>query len=266
MTDAHVRDRVIAVTGGSRGIGYATAQALVRRGARVALLARDRAALEAAVEALGRECALGCPADVSKPGEIAAALGAIIGRFGRLDGLVNNAGFQFARRVELMPEEEVRRMVDLNFLSAVFCCQAALPALRRSGAGRIVNVSSSSVRHDGEFCHLALYSSSKAALEQFTRELRAEVKKDGVMVSLVSPGPVATGSVANFEPEALREAMAAWLDKGPTSDGLMEAGVVGEAIAHCFEYPPGVALEFMEIRASVPTPKALEPRADDPAR
>jgi NAD(P)-dependent dehydrogenase (short-subunit alcohol dehydrogenase family) len=262
MNDRYVRNRVIVITGGSRGIGLAVARALVKRGARVAILARNATAVEAAVETLGRERAVGLVADVCKRYEIEAALAIVVERWGRIDGIVNNVGFQFARRIELMPEDEVRRLVDLNFLSAVFCCQAVIPLLRRAGGGRIVNISSSTVRHDNEFCHLALYSSSKAALEQFTRELRAEVKTDGIMVSLVSPGPVATGSVANFDHRALSDAMAAWMEKGPMSDGIMEAVVIGEAIAHCFEYPPGVALEFMEVRPNVPTPKALEPQSD----
>ena len=143
-------------------------------------------------------------------------------------------------------------------MSAVFCCQLAIPWLRRAGGGRIINISSSTVRHRDEFCHLALYSASKAALELFSVELREEVKRDGIMVSVVSPGPVATGSVANFDPAALAEAMTAWLEKGPMTNGMMQVEVMGESIANCFELPPGVALEFMEVRPGTLVPKALE--------
>ncbi|MNC94888.1 hypothetical protein D3C83_118650 [compost metagenome] len=78
------------------------------------------------------------------------------------------------------------------------------------------------------------------------------------MVTLFSPGAVATGSVANFDPAALAEAMPAWLAKGPKFDGAAQAEDVGEAIAHCFEYPAGIAVEFMEVRPNIPTPKMLE--------
>ncbi len=257
-----VEDQVIVITGGSRGIGLAVARVLVARGARVALLARQAVAIEQAVAELGADRALGIVADVCRPEDIARAFAAVVAHWGHIDGLVNNVGFQFARRVELMPEQEVRQLVDLNFLSAVFCCQAAIPLLRRNGGGRIVNISSTTVRHDNEFSHLALYSASKAAMDHFSVELREEVKADNISVTIVSSGAVMTGSVVNFDPAALAEAMTAWLQKGPLCDGVMQPEVIGEAIAHAFEYPPGVALEFMEVRPQLRVPKALEEKAD----
>lgn len=258
MQQWQVQDQVIVVTGGSKGIGYATAQVLLQRGAKVALLARDRQRLDEAVAALGSERVIGLAADVSKRGQIDAALAQVVERWGRLDGIINNAGFQFARRIELMPEAEVRSIVDLNFLSVLFCCQAAIPHLRKSGGGRIVNLSSATVRHDNEFSHLAVYSASKAAVEQLSRELRHELKPDGIMVTIFSPGAVATGSIANFDPAAAAEAMQDWLTKGAKWDGVTQPDVIGQAIASCFELPPGVAVEFMEVRPNMPMPKMLE--------
>jgi NAD(P)-dependent dehydrogenase (short-subunit alcohol dehydrogenase family) len=182
----------------------------------------------------------------------------VVRAFGRLDGLVNNVGFQFGRRIELMPEAEVRMLIDLNFVSAIFSCQAAIPHLRAAGGGRIVNVSSSTVRHQDEFSHVGLYSASKAALEHFSRELRQELKNDRIAVTVFSAGATATGSVANFDPAALQEAMADWLTKGAMFDGALQPQTVGEALAACFEFPPGAAAEFVEVRPNVPTPKMLE--------
>jgi NAD(P)-dependent dehydrogenase (short-subunit alcohol dehydrogenase family) len=253
-----VKDQVIVVTGASKGIGFATAQVLAERGAKVALLARNEGPLKEAAAALPKDRVLTIAVDVCDRAALAKAFDAVVARWGRIDGLINNVGFQFARRIELMPEAEVRKLVDLNFVSSVFACQLAIPHLRKAGGGRIVNVSSASVRNDNEFAHLALYSASKAALDHFTAELRGEVKADGIMVTLFSPGAVATGSIANFDPVALGEAMPAWLEKGAKFDGGMEAPVVGEALAHCFEYPRGVAVEFMEVRPNIPTPKLLE--------
>ena len=258
MNDSYLKGQVIAVTGASKGIGLAAATSLLRRGARVALLARNRAPLEAAVAALGSSHALAVVADVCDRAAIAAGLAAVVRAFGRLDGLVNNVGFQFARRIELMPEAEVRRLIDLNFVSAIFSCQAAIPHLRTAGGGRIVNVSSSTVRHQDEFSHLGLYSASKAALEHFSRELRQELKNDRISVTVFSSGAAATGSVANFDPAALHEAMADWLTKGDMFDGALQPQTVGEALAACFEFPPGAAAEFVEVRPNVPTPKMLE--------
>ena len=252
-----VRDKVVVITGASKGIGLATAQKLVGRGARVALLARDKARLDEAVASLGSQ-AIGIAVDVCDKAALARALETVAQKWGRIDGIVNNVGFQFARRIEVMPEAEVRKLIDLNFLSVVFGCQAAIPHLRKAGGGRIVNVSSATVRNDNEFSHLALYSASKAAAEHFSRELRHEVKADGIMVTVFSPGAVATGSIANFDPAAAGEAMQDWLTKGPKWDGVAQPEAIGEAIAACFELPPGVAGEFMEVRPNLPMPKMLE--------
>jgi NAD(P)-dependent dehydrogenase (short-subunit alcohol dehydrogenase family) len=253
-----VRGQVIAVTGASKGLGLAAATSLAARGARVALLARTATPLAAAAAALGSERAMALTADVRSKEEVRAALAQVVQRWGRLDGLVNNVGFQFARRLELMPEQEVRDLVELNFTSAVFACQAAIPLLRAAGGGRIINISSSTVRHENEFSHLGMYSASKAALEHFSRELRHELKSDGITVTVLSPGAAATGSVANFDPQALQEAMQDWLTKGTKFDGALQPQVVGEAVAACFELPRGVSLEFVELRPSTPTPKMLE--------
>jgi NAD(P)-dependent dehydrogenase (short-subunit alcohol dehydrogenase family) len=257
MTSSYLQGQVIAVTGASKGLGLAIATSLVARGARVALLARNAAPLHAAAATLGSS-AMALVADVRSRAAVQAALAQVVARWGRLDGLVNNVGFQFARRLELMPEQEVRDLLDLNFTSAVFACQAAIPLLRAAGGGRIVNISSSTVRHENEFSHLGMYSASKAALEHFSRELRHELKPDGITVTVFSPGAAATGSVANFDPQALQEAMQDWLTKGPSFDGALQPQTVGDAVSACFEMPRGVSLEFVELRPSTPTPKMLE--------
>lgn len=258
MNAWQVKDQVIVVAGASKGIGLSTAQVLLERGARVALLARDKARLDEAVAALKTDRAIAIAVDVCDKAAVEKAFAVVGEKWGRLDGLVNNVGFQFARRLEIMPEAEVRKLLELNFISAIFTCQSAIPHLRANGGGRIVNISSASVRNDNEFSHLGLYSSAKAALEHFSKELRHEVKRDGIMVTVFSPGAVATGSVANFDPAALGEAMQDWLGKGPKFDGAAEAGTIGAAIASCFELPAGVAVEFMEVRPNVLTPKMLE--------
>src|SRR3546814_16205414 len=105
---------------------------------------------------------------------------------------------------------------------------------------------------------MALYSSSKAALDHFTAELRGEVKRDNIMVILFSPGAVATGSIANFDPAVLPGAMGEWLEKGATFDGAVKPDVMAEAPAGGFEYPPDVAVEFIQLRPTVPSQNLLE--------
>ncbi|HWY25403.1 MAG TPA: SDR family oxidoreductase [Nevskia sp.] len=264
MSQSYAKDQVIVITGASKGIGLGAAQALHARGAKVALIARDRARLDQAVAALGAERAMGVAADVCNKAALVAAFEQVAQRWGRIDGVVNNVGFQFARRIEVSPEDEARRIVDLNLFSALFGCQAAIPHLRKAGGGRIVNISSATVRHDNEFSHLGLYSASKAAVEHLSKDLRHELKADKIMVTVFSPGAVATGSIANFEPAAAGEAMQDWLTKGPQWDGVTQPEVVGEAIAACFELPPGVAVEFMEVRPNMPMPKMLESEMKQP--
>jgi NAD(P)-dependent dehydrogenase (short-subunit alcohol dehydrogenase family) len=258
MSQSFVKDQVIVVAGASKGIGLSAAQSLLRRGAKVALLARDSQRLDEAVAALATDRAMGIAADVCNKAAVDAAFAAVSRAWGRVDGLVNNVGFQFARRLEVMPEAEIRKLIELNFVSAICTCQATIPLMRAAGGGRIVNISSASVRNENEFSHLGLYSASKAALDHFSKELRHEVKADRIMVTVFSPGAVATGSVANFDPAALGEAMKDWLTKGPKFDGAAQAETMGEAIAACFDYPPGVAVEFIEVRPNIPMPKMLE--------
>lgn len=258
LPQSRLARQVVVVTGASKGIGLATAAAMVARGARVALLARDAGRLKNAVAALGSDNAMAVVADVCDKAALEAAFAQVTKRWGRIDGVVCNVGYQFARRIEIQPEDEIRRIIDLNLVGAIYTCQVAIPHLRKAGGGRIVNLSSATVRNDNEFSHLGLYSACKAAVEHLSKELRHEVKADGIMVTVFSPGAVATGSVANFDPAALGEAMQDWLTKGPKFDGAAQAEEIGAAIANCFEMPPGVAVEFMEVRPNMPTPKMLE--------
>lgn len=261
MHQWRVKDQVIVVTGASLGIGLGTARCLAARGARVALVARDAARLQRAVDGLDPARAIAVAADVCDRTLIAEALGRIQARWGRVDGIVNNVGFNYTRRIELMSEAEVRKVLELNFVGTVFSCQAVIPWLRDAGGGRIINVSSSSVRDPNEFAHLGVYDASKAAVELFTRDLREELRGDGIRVTLFSAGSVFTGSVSNLDPRAAEEAYAAWLERGTYYGGSTTPEVMGEAIAQCFEYPPEVAAEFIEVRAGLRERKLMDTRS-----
>ncbi len=250
-----LKDKNYVITGGSSGLGLSVAQSLVARGARVALAARREDVVASAATGLG-ELAIPIVMDVTDKASVDAGFDRASEELGGLDGIVTCAGLTFAYRIEVLPEERLRHIIDVNLIGTVFCCQAAIPRLRERGGGRIVTISSASARHREEFPHMAIYGAVKAAVEKFSLELRDEVKGDGIAVTCVSPGAFGTPIMANFEKEPTAEAYDAWCrDKGPNSDGMADPKLFGETVAHCLSYPPGLAVDFMEVRPNVPTPK-----------
>jgi 3-oxoacyl-[acyl-carrier protein] reductase len=189
--------RVALVTGGSRGIGRATAEALAAAGAAVAVNYRSRKdeAEDVVTEierAGGRGMVVG--ADVSIAVEVDAMVEEVRARFGEVDILVNNAGRGVFRTVDQLTEDEFDRTLAVNLKSAFLCTQAVLPGMRARGWGRIVNVSSVAARTGGAVgVH---YNASKAGLEGLTRGYAAAVGREGVTVNAVAPGPIDTEMAA----------------------------------------------------------------------
>jgi NAD(P)-dependent dehydrogenase (short-subunit alcohol dehydrogenase family) len=182
--------KVAFITGGSRGIGLATAKALVARGASVAITGTDQGRLDSAVASLGKD-ALGLRADVRKYTEVEDALSRTASRFGGVDILVNNAGVGVFRSVSDMTVEEWHRILDTNLSGVFYCCHAALPHLKTRGGGWIINISSLASKN--AFVNGAAYCASKSALNAFSEALMQEVRYDGVRVAYVLPGSVNTG-------------------------------------------------------------------------
>lgn len=180
------------VTGASSGIGRAIAQGLAREGVRVMLSARRSGPLENAVEEIrlaGGE-ADGHTADVSEPGAIDELMAAVRRRFGDPDILVVNAGGPPPGIPSALDESDWQRGFELTLMSAVRLSRAALPAMRAKRWGRIVNVTSLSVREP--IPKLTLSNAYRAAVTGFARTLATEVAVDGVTVNNVAPGYTAT--------------------------------------------------------------------------
>lgn len=252
-----LQDRVYIVTGASKGFGLAIARTLVESGARVGLVSRTQATLDRAVAEIGPQHALGVAADVGVRGDVIAAFDAIKKHFGRLDGLINNAGMATPNAIENLVEAEVLLQVQTNFLGTVFCSQAAIPLLRGSDNPRIVNISSASAWHYDEMSHLSIYASTKAAVERFTRDLRLEVQGDGIGVTCIRPGGAWTDFAAGWDKTAFESALAAWKDAGTHLDTGMDVNHVGGAVHYAVSQPPGVAVDLLEIRPNTLTPKTL---------
>ncbi len=181
---------VSIVTGGSKGIGLAIARALLDRGGQVVISARSEADLAAAARALDGERVLTVRADVRDPADAERLVAETVRRFGGLDVLVNNAGVGRFAPVADMSVEDWRQVVDTNLSGVFYCTRAALPELRRRGAGVIVNISSLAGKN--AFAGGAAYCASKAGLDQFSEALMQEVRYDNIRVSYVMPGSVAT--------------------------------------------------------------------------
>jgi len=246
---------VYIVTGGSKGFGLAIAKTLVGRGARVGLISRNQAGLDLAVEEIGTDHAFGVAGDVSSRAALSDAFIKIKEHFGRLDGLVNNAGLAMPNAIEKLLEEEVQAQVNVNFLGTVFACQAVIPLLRGAENPRIINISSASAWHYDEMCHLSIYAATKAAVERFTRDLRVELQADGIGVTCIRPGAATTSFADGWEGEALVAGFTAWRELGTHMDLGMEVEQVGESVAYALQQPPGVAVDLLEIRPNIPTPK-----------
>ena len=187
-------DRVVVVTGAGRGIGREVARSLLAEGARVVACARTGADLEALrAEAGDPTSVLAVPIDVAEPGAPARIATAAIGRFGRLDGLVNNAGGAVATRLDRMTDGLWRDAFEVDFFAAARLSVAVIDPMRRAGWGRIVNVASTYGREpDPAF---AAYGAAKAALINLTKSFARAYAADGINTNCVVPGVTLTEGV-----------------------------------------------------------------------
>lgn len=249
------KGKVYVITGGSKGFGLAIAKCLIASGARVGLVSRTRAALEQAVAELGDRHAIAVPADVGSREQATAAINQIKQHFGRLDGLVNNAGLARPNAIEHLVEAEVLLQVHTNFLGTVFCSQAAIPLLCGAENPRIINISSASAYHFDEMSHLSIYAATKAAVERFSRDLRTECQADGIGVTCIRPGNAWTSFAEGWDAEAFTAGLQAWNDVGTYMDTGMDTADVGAAVAYALTQPPGVVVDLLEIRPNRLMPK-----------
>ncbi|HJU55992.1 MAG TPA: SDR family oxidoreductase [Pyrinomonadaceae bacterium] len=189
------------VTGSTKGIGRAIAEALVREGVNVCVSARNSDEVERAVSEMadaGEGLVTGAVCDVRDYEEVKALFEHAATEFGGVDVLVNNAGIGLFGRVDEMSPEDFRAVIETNLFGVFYCCREAIPRMKERGGGYIINISSLA----GTNAHpqMAAYNASKFGLNGFSEALMQEVRHDGIRVSYVMPGSVNT-YFGNDEPD-----------------------------------------------------------------
>ena len=188
------QNKVVVVTGGSRGIGLAIARAFVVRGSSVLITGTTETSIVAAVRELeslaGGGSVIGQVADVRSYEDVQRMVDTAATRLGGIDVLVNNAGVGVFAPVARMSPTQWHDIIETNLTGVFYCCHAALPHLRARGGGWIINVSSLSGTNP--FAEGAAYCASKAGLNAFSEALMQEVRHEGIRVSYVMPGSVNT--------------------------------------------------------------------------
>jgi NADP-dependent 3-hydroxy acid dehydrogenase YdfG len=239
-----LQGKVALVTGASSGIGEATALTLARAGARVAIAARRRDRLDGVarrITDLGAE-ALVLEADVARPEAAESIVGSTVERWGRLDILVNNAGLMLLSPIDRSRVEDWARMLDLNLLGLMVVTRAALPHMRRQKDGHVVNISSTAGRVANP--DASVYAATKFGVGAFSEALRREVYKDGIRVTIVEPGAVATELRVHVPDPETRERIDTWA----RSMRQLKSEDVAAAILYAVSQPPHVNVNEILLR------------------
>jgi 3-oxoacyl-[acyl-carrier protein] reductase len=193
VTVLDYKGKAAIVTGGTRGIGRAIAEALAHEGLNVCVGARSVDEVKQTVrelESVGDVGATGAACDVRVYEECEALVAHAVEEFGGVDILVNNAGIGIFKPVEEMSSEEFRSVIETNLFGVFHCCRAAIPEMKRRGGGYIVNISS--LAGANPHASMAAYNASKFGLNGFSEALMQEVRHDKIKVSYIMPGSVNT--------------------------------------------------------------------------
>lgn len=200
-------DKIAVVGASSKGLGRAIALGLAQEGAKVTICARNSDALDATAADIRRQTGsevLAVPTDVSQPEQVDALINAAISRFGGIDILVNNAGGPRAGRFAELAAEDYQMAVQLNLMSTINLCRAVVPVMQARGGGRIINLTSVSVKQpvDG----LMLSNMARTGVIGFAKTLATEVAPDNILVNNVCPGIIFTDRIQQLATVRAEEA------------------------------------------------------------
>ena len=249
MNQIDLKGRVAVITGGAQGIGYATAERMLRSGASVALWDIDAPLLAAAKEklsALGRVAIV--KVELTEEASVAAATAQTVGELGRIDILVNNAGITGGNATtwDLAPEVW-RRVIEVNLIAPYLVCRAVVPQMLKQGYGRIVNVASVAGKEGNP--NASHYSASKAGLIALTKSLAKELATKSILVNAVAPAAANTAMFATMTQQHI-DFMLAKIPMGRFIEvGEIAAGICWLASEDC-SFTTGSVLDLSGGRAT----------------
>ncbi|MEP7149068.1 MAG: SDR family oxidoreductase [Acidobacteriota bacterium] len=230
--------KIVVITGGTKGIGYAIAETLVKDGNAVFICGRDESDLNGAIgRLLVKGTVGGVVCDVRDEVQVKAMLAECVRVFGGIDVLINNAGIgYFGKTVEETSADEFRRTIETNLFGVFYACHHAVPLMKKRGGGYIINISSLA----GQNAHprMAAYNASKFGLNGFSEALMQEVRHDNIKVSYICPGSVNTdfgGDMASDEK--------AW---------QLQPADIAEVVVDLLRFETRALPSKIEIRPSVP--------------
>jgi len=208
------QDKVVLITGGSRGLGLVLARTFAREGAKIAICARNIEELTRAKEDLQSRGAkvFETVCDVRNQSEVNQMIDAICNYYGQIDVLINNAGVIQVGPLEVQTQKDFEDAMAIHFWAAYYTINAAIPKMREQGAGKIVNISS--IGGKISIPHLASYCASKFALVGLSGAMRSELAKDNIQVTTVCPGLMRTGSHVNAVFKGQNKKEFAWFSIG----------------------------------------------------
>jgi len=223
------------VTGGTKGIGRAIAESLIKTGARVSITARNEDEIAQAVSqlnAIGPGTATGHVCDVRDYNQVKSVFADLDG----LDILINNAGVGIFASVESMSVEDFRAVLETNVFGVFYCCHEAIPLMKKRGGGYIINISS--LAGANPHAEMAAYNASKFGLNGFSEALMQEVRHDGIKVSYIMPGSVNT-AFGGDEPSNEKS----W---------QLQPSDIAQVVMDLLEFPDRTLPSRIEIRPSRP--------------
>ena len=241
-----LREKVVLITGGSRGLGLVLARHICARGGNVALIARDAEELARAKTdlAMRPNTVMTIQCDLLDSEQIRSAVRRILDRFGKIDILINNAGIIEVGPLEHLIREDFERAMQLHFWAPFELISQIVPEMRIWGGGRILNISS--IGGKVAVPHMASYSASKFALTGFSDAIRAELARDNIHVTTVAPGLMRTGSHVNAKFKGRHDDEFAWFaaSAGAPLISMNADRAARKILAACRRGQPSLTLTF----------------------